>query len=159
MAVLGLSTRFAASGRPVVSCVLLDGSQATPQRVDGWELKTSESEIIAQIDDLGRKISSALSALTVEAVVIRIADTAPSANRKSGPRHRLQLEGAFAYVCREHKVPQVVFRNGKDCGEMLGISKAEALTLGEKIDSKFAEPAAAALTALPPGTATTIRTR
>jgi hypothetical protein len=154
MVVLGLTTRFVTAGKPTLSCVVLEGSRETPKYTTGYELKTSASEIITQIEDLCRKLSNELSGLNPDSVVIRVADTPPAASRKNGPRHRLMIEGALAYVCREHKVAQVAYRRGKECGEALGVSKSVAMLLGQDVDPKFSEAAAAALSGLPPAPST-----
>jgi hypothetical protein len=148
MVVLGLSTRLT-SGKPVISCIVLEGSRDSPRKTQGYELKTSATEIVFQIEDLCGKLSSQLSGLRPDAVVIRVADMAPSASRTNGPRYRLMIEGALAFVCRDHKVAEVVYRNGKECGEALDVNKSSAMSLGEAVDSKRAEAAAAALSALP----------
>lgn len=155
MVVLGLSTRFLNPGsKPVVSCVALSGTRESPQQVAGYELKTSASEIVAQIEDLCRKLSSELSSLKPDSAVIRVADAAPLANRKNGPRYRLMIEGALAYVCREHKLTPVVYHTGKECGDALSSNKAGAVSLGRDIDPKRAEAAAAALCGLPAASTT-----
>jgi hypothetical protein len=61
------------------------------------------------------------------------------------------VEGALGYVCRDHKIQRVIYRNGKEVGEALGLSKADALSRGKALDSKRSVAAAAALTALPGG--------
>ena len=152
MVVLGLSTQ-PGSGKPVVSCVVLEGSRDTPRRTQAYELKTSATEIIPQIEDLCGKLSSQLSALQPDAVVIRVADMSPP-NRSNGPRYRLMIEGALAYVCSDHKVAEVVFRNGKECGEALAMKKSAAMSLGKTVDPQRAEAAAAALSALPAASTT-----
>lgn len=158
MVVLGLSTRFVKPGsKPTVSCVALEGARGASKQIAGYELKTSATDIVAQIEDLCRKLSSELSSLKPDSAVIRVADTAPSASRKNGPRYRLMIEGALAYVCREHKVAKVVYRTGKECGEALSLNKSEALALGQSVDPKRAEAATAALCGLP-STATTSQT-
>jgi hypothetical protein len=115
---------------------------------EACELRTAAPEVIDQVEDFGRKLSSKLSAWNPDAVVICIADVSPSGNRMAAPRHRLMIEGALGYVCRDHKIQQVVYRNGKDVGEALGMSKADALACGKALDSKRSAAAAAALTAL-----------
>ncbi|MEV6006611.1 hypothetical protein AB0M29_07380 [Streptomyces sp. NPDC051976] len=150
MDVLGVSVGFSGVGRrPVITCVVLSGSYEDPIYDEGCELKTAETEIVDQIDDLGRKLSSKLSARTLGAVVIRIADMAPTGSRAVGPRRRLMIEGALAYVCKTHKIPKIFYRSGKEVGEALGISKADALQLGKDLDSKRPEATSAALSALP----------
>ncbi|MFI5810271.1 hypothetical protein ACIA7S_04730 [Streptomyces sp. NPDC051643] len=150
MVVLGISVGFPTAGRgPVVTCVALEGWQGEPRMLEVCELRTAALEVIDQVEDLGRKLSSKLSALNPDAVVICIADVSPSGNRMAAPRHRLMVEGALGYVSRDHKVQQVVYRNGKEVGEALGLSKADALARGKALDSKRSGAAAAALTALP----------
>jgi hypothetical protein len=149
MVVLGLVTRFAKPGKPTLSCVVLDGSREAPAYTTGFDLMTSETEIIAQIEDLARKLSSELSSLNPDSAVIRVADVPPRPSRKSGPRHRLMIEGALAYMCRVHKVAEVTFRSGKDCGTALGVNKDMAMVLGHDIGSTYWEAAAAALSGLP----------
>lgn len=63
--------------------------------MEGCELKTSATEVIDQIEDLSRKLSSKLSALKPDAVVIRTADVSPTGNRMAAPRHRLMIEGSL----------------------------------------------------------------
>ncbi|WP_176735293.1 MULTISPECIES: hypothetical protein [unclassified Streptomyces] len=155
MEVLGISVGFPAAGRgPVVTCVVLRGSQGEPQIQEACELRTAALEVIDQVEDLGRMLSSKLSALNPNAVVICVADVSPAGNRKAAPRHRLMIEGALGYVCRDHKIQQVVYRNGKEVGEALGLSKAEALARGKALDSRRSAAAAAALTALPAASTT-----
>lgn len=111
-------------------------------------------EVIDQVEDLGRKLSSKLSALNPDAVVVCVADISPAGNRKAAPRHRLMIEGALGYVCRDHKIHQVTYRSGKEVGEALGLTKADALARGKALDPKRSAAAAAALTALPAASTT-----
>ncbi|WP_159038154.1 hypothetical protein [Streptomyces sp. WM6386] len=150
MVVLGISVGFPTAGRgPVVVCAVLEGQQDQAQLVEACELRTAASEPIDQVEDLGRKLSSKLSALKPDAVVICTADVSPTGNRKAAPRHRLMIEGALGYICRDHKIQKVSYRNGKEVGEVLGLPKADALARGKKLDPKRAAAAAAALTSLP----------
>ncbi|MGW3212800.1 hypothetical protein ACWDBC_11155 [Streptomyces parvus] len=152
MGALGISVK--AGSRPVVVCVALDGSRSEPRTLHACELRTAAAEPIDQVEDLGRKLSSKLSAWSPDAVVIGVADVGPQGNRLAAPRYRLMIEGALGYVCRDHRIRQVTFRNGKEIGEALGISKADALERGKALDPKREAAAAAALTALPAASTT-----
>ncbi|MEU3903954.1 hypothetical protein AB0F20_09055 [Streptomyces goshikiensis] len=155
MEVLGISVGFPTAGRgPVVNCVVLQGSQGEPHLREACDLRTAASEVIDQVEDLGRKLSSKLSALNPDAVVVCVADVSPAGNRKAAPRHRLMIEGALGYVCRDHKIHQVTYRSGKEAGEALGLTKADALARGKALDPKRPAAAAAALTALPAASTT-----
>ncbi|MGW0144499.1 hypothetical protein ACWDVU_02695 [Streptomyces sp. NPDC003333] len=149
MLVLGVSVGFPTPGKPVVSLVVLDGGRADPTFVESCEIKTNQKEIVDQIIDLGRKFQSKLSGLKPEAVVLRIADIPIKASRALGPRHRLMIEGALAYGCSEQKVQDVMLCTGKEVGVALGMSKAEALALGQSLDAKHPEASSAGLVALP----------
>ncbi|MGW0944081.1 hypothetical protein ACWD4O_16240 [Streptomyces sp. NPDC002623] len=148
MLTLGVSTSFAAGRSPVLTLVFAEGDLQESKLVDSCELRTAETLILDQIEDLARKFSSTLSGASPNTVVIKVADTAPAGNRTSGPRHRLMIEGALAYVCREQKIQDVTLRNGKELGEVFGTSKADALARGKKLDAKRGEAAAAALSGL-----------
>ncbi|MFI9769347.1 hypothetical protein ACIHJG_21120 [Streptomyces sp. NPDC052415] len=149
MLALGVSTAFAAGRSPVITLAFVEGDLQDPKLVEACELRTAETSILDQIEDLARKLSSTLSGVSPDAVVIRVADTAPTGTRAAGPRYRLMIEGALAYVCRVQKIQDVQMRNGKEMGEALGTNKAGALARGKALDAKCFEAAAAAVTALP----------
>ncbi|GAB7108249.1 hypothetical protein JCM4814A_65630 [Streptomyces phaeofaciens JCM 4814] len=117
--------------------------------MESCEIKTAEKEIADQVIDLGRKFLSKLSGLKPEIVVVRIADIPTRASRAAGPRHRLMIEGALAYVCNEQKVRNVMLCTGREVGIALGMSKADALACGEHLDAKHPEAASAGIVALP----------
>jgi hypothetical protein len=151
VATLGLCVGFPpnARGLPAASCVLLGGSPDQPVLQDSFDLKTSSAEIADQIQDLARALNSKLAGLDVQAIRVRVADTAPAANRKTGPKHRLMIEGALVLICRQNlQADRVKIRNGKELGEDLGTSKSDALALGKKLDRNRPDAAAAALAAL-----------
>ncbi|WP_189146542.1 hypothetical protein [Streptomyces lacrimifluminis] len=149
MLVVGVSVGFPTSGKPVVSLVVLEGGRGDPVFVESCEIKTAEKEVFEQIIDLGRKFHSKLSGLKPEAVVLRIADIPTRASRAAGPRHRLMIEGALAYVCNEQKVQNVALCTGREVGIELGMSKADAQACGERLDAKHPEAASAGIVALP----------
>src|SRR4051794_37766313 len=102
-----------ASRGPVVSCVLLDGSRDEPTCAESFDLKTASVDVISQLEDLAKQLSSKIAAFDLDAVVIRVADFAPVASRSSAARHRLLVEGALCFVARG-KVSHVEVRTGKD---------------------------------------------
>lgn len=151
MTVLGLAVSFPASakGSPVVCCVLLNGDRDHPTVADSFDLKTSSANIVDQVFDLAKALSSKLAGLDVETIRIRVADTAPAATRRIGPKHRLMIEGGLVLVCRQKVPNDVKVRSGKELGEDLGIRKDEAINRGKALDVKRQDAAAAALAGLP----------
>ncbi|SRR6266511_971190 len=149
MAVLGIAVAVGGR-RPRVSCVLLDGTRDAPIHVGAFDLTTASGDVIGQLDDLGKQLSSKVSGLNLAAVVIRLADFTPVANRAEGPRHRLLVEGALAFSCRS-RISEVLVRTGREVGQALGVSKDVADSTGRTLDAKRADAAAAALSALPEG--------
>jgi hypothetical protein len=149
MRALGVATGYPAGnhGRPVVACVLLDGSRESPTIVDAFDLKTPADDPMDQLQDLARALSSKLSGLVVDAVVIRVADRAPQANQNLTPRRRLLIEGALA-LCSRDKTPNVRARSGRELGQDMGMSKSDLLALARTIDAGRPDAAAAAASAL-----------
>jgi hypothetical protein len=137
------------NSKPSVACVVTDGTQGQPNLVTSFDLKTDASSLPGQIDDLAKALSSKIGALEVDVAVVRLADISPTGTRKAGPRIRLLIEGALTLVCERHTTSSVKLRTGKEVGEAMGISKAEALTAGQQLDSKRADASAAALSGLP----------
>ncbi|WP_157552398.1 hypothetical protein [Micromonospora sp. NRRL B-16802] len=133
--------------RPVVSCVLLDGTRSDPTTVGSFDLKTASDYVMDQGEDLAKQLSSKLAALGVDAAVIRIADFAPVASRSAAPRHRLLIEGALGFVCKS-RLSDVWVRTGKEIGLVLGMSKPKAESAGRALDKTRASAASAALSAL-----------
>jgi hypothetical protein len=136
-----------ASGKPVVTGVLLERSGEDPVLVESFSLKTTSTEIVDQLDDLGRQMSSKLSGLRVIRTVVRIADFQRVAARTAGSRHRLLVEGALSYACKVH-VSDVRILNGKEIGKSMGTSKEAADAAGSELDAGRREAASAALAAL-----------
>jgi len=146
---LGIATGYPAAnrGRPMVACVLLDGSRTSPTVIDGFDLKTPADDPMDQLEDLARALASKLSGVEVDSVVIRVADRSPQANQNQAPRRRLLIEGALALCCRD-KTPNVQARSGRELGQDVGMSKADLLALARTIDPRRADAAAAAVSAL-----------
>ncbi|WBC01127.1 hypothetical protein [Micromonospora sp. WMMA1976] len=134
--------------RPVVSCVLLDGTQDAPILVDGFDLRTASDHVLAQADDLAQQLSSRIGPAAVTTAILRVADFSPRARRSSGPRSRLLIEGALAFACKQH-VTDVDVRDGKEIGRALKVSKQEAEAAGAALDGARKAAASAALSALP----------
>jgi hypothetical protein len=147
---LGIATGYPPrnSGRPAVSCVLLEGARDSPTVVDSFDLRTPADEPMDQLQDLARALSSKLSSLDVDAVVIRVADRSPRANQSVAPRRRLLIEGAIALCCRD-KTNDVRARSGLELGRDIGMSKADLIALAQTIDAARPDAAAAAVTVLP----------
>lgn len=146
---LGIAVGYpsAAKGRPVVTCVALVGTRASATVLDVFDLKTSADSPVDQVVDLAKALSSKLSGMDIDALVIRRADRPPVANRAAAPHKRLLIEGAFVLVSREH-CDNVAVRDGQELGEALGSNKAAAVAAGKGLDSRRADAAAAALTGL-----------
>jgi hypothetical protein len=136
--------------RPVVSCVLLDGTHDASVYIDGFDLKTASDHVLAQADDLAQQLSSRIGPAAVATAVIRIADFSPRASRSSGPRNRLLIEGALSFACKQHVI-DVDVRDGKEIGRTLKISKQQAEDAGAALDAARKAAASAALSALPDG--------
>jgi hypothetical protein len=149
MKAFGVATGYPSGnhGRPVVACVLLEGSRSSPTVLDAFDLKTPADEPMDQLQDLARALASKLSGLEIDAAVIRLADRAPQANQSPTPRRRLLIEGALALCCRE-KIAQVDARTGRELGQDTGMSKAELLALAGTIDASRKDAAAAAVSIL-----------
>jgi hypothetical protein len=149
MKVLGMVTGFppGSHGRPVVSCVLLEGFRASPTVLDAFELRTPADDLVDQLQDLARALASKISGLEIDAFVIRLADRAPQANQTTAPRRRLLIEGALALRCRE-QTAQVSARTGRELAMDAGMLKADLIALGRKIDAGRKDAAAAAISAL-----------
>ena len=150
MRTLGIATGYPARncGRPAVTCVLIEGTRESPTVVDSFDLKTPADDPMDQLQDLARALSSKLSGLDVDAVVIRVADRSPKANQSLAPRRRLLIEGALALCCRD-KTTNVQARSGLELGRDMGMSKADLLSLARTIDTGRTDAAAAAVAALP----------
>ena len=149
MKALGIATGYPAGshGRPVVTCVLLEGSRSSPAVVDAFDLKTPADDPMDQLQDLARALASKLSGLEIDAAIIRVADRSPQANQTTAPRRRLLIEGALALSCRE-KTPNVQARSGRELGQDAGLSKAELFALARTIDAGRPDAAAAAVSML-----------
>jgi hypothetical protein len=150
MKALGIATGYPSGnhGRPVVTCVLLEGSRTSPVVLDAFDFKTPADDAMDQLQDLARALASKLSGLEVDAAIIRVADRAPMANQNLTPRRRMLIEGALALCCRE-KTSRVGARNGKELGDDTGLTKAGVLARGRTIDARRPDAAAAALSVLP----------
>lgn len=149
MKALGIATGYPAGshGRPVVTCVLLEGSRSSPTVVDTFDLKTPADDPMDQLQDLARALASKLSGLEIDAAIIRVADRSPQANQSTTPRRRLLIEGALALSCRE-KTPHVLARSGRELGQDADMSKADLFALARMIDAGHPDAAAAALSIL-----------
>lgn len=147
MTTLGIAVSMTPK-RPVVSCVLLDGTRDAPTKVGVFDLKTASDYVMDQGEDLAKQLSSKLAALGADAAVIRIADFAPVASRSAAPRHRLLIEGALGFACKG-RLSDVRVRTGKEIGLELGVSKPKADSAGQALDKARATAASAALSALP----------
>jgi hypothetical protein len=148
--VLGIATGFPPGNhrRPVVACVLLEGSRTAPVVVEAFDIMTPADDPMDQLQDLARALASKLAALEVDAVVIRVADRSPQANQSQAPRRRLLIEGALALSCRD-KTPRVRALSGRELGQEVGMTKAELLSLARTVQASRPEATAAALSALP----------
>jgi hypothetical protein len=145
MTALGIVAKPGA--QPKVTCVHMEGTVERPHVLGRFDLKSSEKQLVDQIDHLGKALGSKLTGFDVDVIVIRIADRSTVATRRSGSGSRLLLEGALAFVCRS-KIEHVVLRTGKDVGSSLGMSKAQAEGRGKELDPTAPEAAAAALSGL-----------
>ncbi len=149
MKALGIATGYPAGshGRPVVACVLLEGSRSSPTVLDAFDLKTPADDPMDQLQDLARALASKLSGLEIDAAIVRVADRSPQANQTTTPRRRLLIEGALALSCRE-KTPNVQARSGRELGQDVGMSKADLFALARTIDAGRPDAAAAAVSVL-----------
>jgi hypothetical protein len=149
MKALGIATGYPPGnyGRPVVTCVLLEGSRSSPTVLDAFDLKTPGDEPMDQLQDLARALASKLSGLEIDAAIIRMADRSPQANQTTTPRRRLLIEGALALSCRE-KTSNVRARSGRELGQDTGMSKAALFALARTIDAGRPDAAAAAVSVL-----------
>lgn len=149
MKALGIATGYPARNhsRPVVTCVLLEGSRSSPAVLDAFDLKTPADDPMDQLQDLARALASKLSGLEIDTAIIRVADRSPQANQSTTPRMRLLIEGALALTCRD-KTPRVRARSGRELGQDTSMSKADLFTLARTIDAGRPDAAAAAVSAL-----------
>lgn len=147
---LGICVQVKA-GKATVTCVLVEGSRSDPRCSDGFDLKTDAIRVPGQLKDLAWALSSKLGGMQVDTAVIRLADVAPTGSRKAGPRTRLLIEGALAFVCETKELNEVHLRTGKEIGESLDTSKELSEQAGKQLDSKRPEAGAAALSGLPDG--------
>lgn len=149
MKTLGIATGYPAGnhGRPVVTCVLLEGSRSSSVVTEAFELKTPADDPMDQLQDLARALASKLSGLEMDVAIIRVADRSPQANQSATPRRRLLIEGALALTCRD-KTPHVLARSGRELGQDTGMSKADLFALARTIDPGRPDAAAAAVSAL-----------
>jgi hypothetical protein len=135
-------------GRPVVTGVAVSGVRDTPLVEQAFELKTSSTAIADQIDDLVRGLRSKLASMSVNRCVVKIADYSRIPNNKPAPRHRLMIEGALIFACRDQGIAEINVLNGKEVGAALSCSKEEAIAAGARLDDRKKEAAAAAIGAL-----------
>jgi len=146
-AVIAIGIVVKPSPRPSAACVVLSGSVDEPALLESFSLKSSEDSLENQLDLLGKALSSKLSGMRVDAVVIRVADFASVATRRAAASSRLLVEGALVFAARS-RVTAVYIRNGKEVGERLGISKNTAEARGRQLDRQHGDAAAAALSGL-----------
>lgn len=84
----------------------------------------------------------------MEACVIQIANFTKASSSRQAPRHRLMIEGALTFACRDQAIPRIQILTGKDIGQALSISKADAVAAGAALDAKRQDAASAALAGL-----------
>jgi hypothetical protein len=153
---LGLTIDMPARNRPALRAVLLSDqltAAVTPALADvtvvtTFELPTADEDRAKQLRDIAETVSARIRTLEPDIVVVRRADQSPRASNQEGPRIRLMATGAVAAAARL-LVPRTSIRDGKQCGEVCGTSKAsidaDASTL---VPERLQEAAAAALSGL-----------
>lgn len=149
MRVLGVLCSFD-KGRPSVTSVQIEQ--------DGDDLETSvnpfsflgvaDVDLGSQLADLGHAFASFLATEPIDAVVVRTADFHFQARLSTAAQIRYRAEGVLMYEAAQ-SVAVVVDLSGREVGQQLGTSKAEAEGRAETlVGSDFKEEGAAALAAL-----------
>lgn len=148
---MGIAVHIPSKGRPAADVVVLEGMWATPVHVTTFKLTSTHDDLPTVLHDLAAGLSSRLSGLNVDRVVIRRADKPTRPSNYEGPRTRLLAEGAIA-ACAKTAIEHVVLADGKTLGGQCpagtkGDLEAEATVRlpGEPLDA-----AAAALCGLVP---------
>ena len=147
MTALGICVVYQAQ-RPVVTVVAVGGSRDSPELEQSFDIKTGSTTLPDQVNDLVRALRSKIMGLSVEACVIRIADFTRTASNRQAPRNRLMIEGALTFACRDQAISNIHVLTGKDVGQALSMSKADAVAAGAALDVRRPDAASAALAGL-----------
>jgi len=123
---VGVVVRLRSKGRPAAHVAVLEGSWASPIQLDSFDLTSVHTDIATQLSDLAAGLSSHLSGLNADRVVIRRADRPQHASNAEGPRVRLLAEGALAAAAKI-AVDDVIVLSGKDLAARSPASSRDAL--------------------------------
>jgi hypothetical protein len=113
MRVMGIAVRIPSRGRPTADVVVVDGTWGAVTHVTTFQLTSAHDDLPTLLRDLGAGVSSRLSGMVVDRVVIKRADKPTRPNNYPGPKTRLLAEGAITASARA-KVDETILADGKD---------------------------------------------
>lgn len=148
---VGVAVHMASRRRPTARVVVLDGSWGAAAEIGQFELTSNKDDFATVLHELASALTSHLSGLGANRVVIRRADLPPRASNAEGPRLRLLAEGALAGAARA-AVRDVLILAGKELGQRSAAGSKEALDqeAAQQAPNSPNEAAAAALSGLIP---------
>jgi hypothetical protein len=151
MRVMGIAVHIPSKGRPAADVIVIEGAWGSPAVVTSFKLTSTHDDLPTLLQDLSGGLSSRLSGLAVDRVVVRRADKPTRPSNYEGPRTRLLAEGAITSTAKA-VVDDVLLADGKTLGGRCPAGSKAALETeassqlpGEQVDA-----AAAALSGLVP---------
>jgi hypothetical protein len=112
---MGIAVHIQSKGRPAAAAVVIEGSWGGPILVTSFKLTSTHDDLPTLLQDLGSGLSSRLSGLSVDRVVVRRADKPTRPSNYEGPRTRLLAEGAITSSAKV-AVDDVILADGKALG-------------------------------------------
>jgi|tagenome__1003787_1003787.scaffolds.fasta_scaffold20909378_1 hypothetical protein len=151
MRVMGIAVHIPSRGRPAADVVVLEGSWGAVTHQTTFELTSAHDDLPAVLRDLAAGLSSRLSGLAVDRVVVKRADKPARPNNYLGPKTRLLAEGAITATARA-TVDHVVLADGKDLAAACPVANKAALIAEARraVPGAPEDAAAAALAGLVP---------
>ena len=150
MKVLGIAVRVS-NMRSTTSLVLLEGTKGSEVGavvLDALQVTGGDTDWATHVGNIAQAVRGHVQSICPDAVIVRRADQAPHARNSDGPKVRLLIEGGVVAVCMD-VTAEVRIRSGKECGKALSTTKDDLEDRAESlVDRRFAEAAAAALSAL-----------
>ncbi|MFC8529406.1 hypothetical protein [Nocardia sp. NPDC057227] len=148
MRTLGVSVE-PSGGHPKVHVAVVELRASEPELVDGFTLKTAETEPSTQAVNLARLLQGRLPGMTFEAAAIKTAGASPVPRRNRALFQRAHAEGALLFVLHEVGSVRVEAKDAQGLASLTGKKKADLESAAKVLSTPYRDAVYAALALLP----------